>query len=89
MTYSNLHTLVDSLASKLYTFNGHHIDPIRSSRAFTEIARGCDWLKSNPSAVSLVYDAEVYLCGHACPASVTISGDDIAGPMTCAISLIH
>ena len=78
--YTNLHTAVKSLASKLYTFAGHSIDPTHSSFCFDCLARAIDAINADSATVSVNFDGEIYVHGynaHVMPVVVTVSGSNI------------
>lgn len=87
MTYTNLHTAVESLSRKLYTFAGHSIDPTHTSFCFDQMARAIDHINSDHAVRSVNFDATIWIAGNAVPVIVSIAGSAIGSPVEVAIQM--
>lgn len=87
MLYPNLITACDCLGHELYSFCGHSVNPTHTSFMHDKLCRAVDYLSKETAAVSVEFDAEVWLNAKAMPAVVTISGTNVFEPLDLAIAL--
>ena len=85
MTYPNLHAAVASLGAKLDTFAGHGIRPDRTSFCFDTLARGLEYIRLEPAAAEVNYEATILADGRALPVIVSLKGTGICQP--CEVSI--
>lgn len=80
MIYTNVLAASESLGRKLYSFAGHHIDPVHTSYCFDQLARAVGYIAKNKplnGCCGVSFEAEIYVDGKALPVFVTIEGEDI------------
>ena len=87
MIYPNLFDATIELSRKLYEFDGHHIDPTHTSYCFDKMARAMDYIKREPAAKSVDFNASIYINGSAVPVIVTMEGTGIHQPIDVSIQM--